>query len=496
MIFFILLSLLMCLIVFLYLRQKEARKNFPPGPTPLPFIGNIHQVGFDLRTAFTKWSKTYGPVVGFNLGGQESVVISDFDILSEVFKDDRYSGRPKNLQEVFSAFFGNKNEKSTGGIVFSHGSHWKEQRKFASRTLKDFGVGKTAMQNVINEEVAKLVEELEGETGQPCDLRLRTNLSIVNTLWQVLNGEKSDLNDPRMKRVFKSTTEFIVSNSLSGPIMIMPWLRHLPYFNGKFEESRRSPQEMREVTSESINRHKATYQEDHQRDFVDSYLKKIQETTDTESSFYKENGEGNIQRTMMDLFGAGSETTATILCFAFNYLIRFPAIQERIQAEIDEVIGNRTPSLEDRAAMPYTDAFLHEVLRFSCIVYTTPHATTEEVTLKGYTLPKGTAVYANIWSIMNDPSHWNKPEKFMPERFLDAEGSFKKDERCIPFLIGKRYCLGQNLAQHELFLFLTGLLQKLNFATAQGDPSLVNIEPVVGFMHQCPEYQVILSKRV
>ena len=108
--------------------------------------------------------------------------------------------------------------------------------------------------------------------------------------------------------------------------------------------------------------------------------------------------------------------------------------------------------------MHYTDAFIHEVLRHSCIVYTTPHATVEDVQLNGYSIPKGTAVYANIWWIMNDPKHWDQPEKFMPERFLDENNCFKKNERCIPFLVGKRYCLGQNLAQHEILLFLTGLL--------------------------------------
>merc|ERR550525_626968 len=102
--------------------------------------------------------------------------------------------------------------------------------------------------------------------------------------------------------------------------------------------------------------------------------------------------------------------------------------------------------------MPYTDAFIHEVLRHSCIVYTTPHATTEEVEFHGYTIPKGTSVFANTSHIMNDPKHWDKPEEFNPDHFLDDEGNFKKNDRCIPFLVGKRYCLGQQLAQPALSL--------------------------------------------
>jgi len=490
--------LMLIVIIFFLLNLREPKlKNFPSGPRNLPIIGSLLSVGFDLKSAFMRWREQYGPIVGFKLGNQTSVVISDFDMLTEAFKDDRFCGRPSNLQEVFSAFFTkDKNEKSSGGIVFSHGDHWREQRRFAMRTLKEFGVGKSFLQNVINDEVAKLVEELKVESGESINLKFRTNLAVVNSLWQILNGEKADMKDPEMAKVFRSTAEFIVENNMAGPVMIMPWLRHLPYFNTKFEEARRSPQEMRKLTSASIKRHMDTFDEDHQRDFIDCYIKKMKETSDEKSSFYKGHGEGNIQRTVIDLFGAGSETTSSVLTFAFNYLTRYPDMQKTIQAEIDTVLGSRIPLLEDRAKMPYTDAFIHEVLRHACIIYTTPHATTEEVQFHGYTLPAGTSVYANLAWIMNDPEYWDKPEQFNPSRFIDENtGEFRKDERCIPFLVGKRYCLGQQLAQHELFLFLTGLLQSLSFSTPLPDPSMVNIEPVVGFMHTCPDYNVVIQTR-
>merc|ERR1719228_909536 len=444
-----------------------------------------------------RWREQYGPIVGFKLGNQTSVVISDFDMISEAFKDDRFCGRPSNLQEVFAAFFTkDKNEKSSGGIVFSHGDHWREQRRFAVRTLKEFGVGKSFLQDVINDEVEKLVEDLKAESGESINLKFRTNLAVVNTLWQILNGEKSDMNNPQMEKVFRSTAEFIVNNSLAGPVMIMPWLRHLPFFNTKFEQARRSPQEMRQLTSLSIKKHVDTFDEDHQRDFIDCYIKKMKDTTDENSSFFKGHGEGNIQRTVMDLFGAGSETTSSVLTFAFNYLIRYPEIQRKVQQEIDTVIGSRTPLIEDRPNMPYTDTVIHEVLRHACIVYTTPHATTEEVQFQGYTLPAGTSVYANVSWIMNDPEYWHNPSEFNPLRFIDEKtGEFRKDERCIPFLVGKRYCLGQQLAQHELFLFLTGLLQNFTFSTTLPSPDMVNIVPEVGFLHTCPDYNVIINTR-
>jgi len=186
----------------------------------------------------------------------------------------------------------------------------------------------------------------------------------------------------------------------------------------------------------------------------------------------------------MDLFGAGSETTSSVITFAINYLIRYPEIQRRVQEEIDNVIGCGQATLEDRPRMAFTDAFIHEVLRHSCITYTSPHDTTEDVEFHGYHLPAGTTVYANISWIMNDPQHWVAPELFNPERFIDAEtGKLRRHERFIPFALGKRYCLGQQLAHHQLFLFLVGLLQNFSFSTPLASPELVNTQPIVGFMH-------------
>ena len=485
--------------IALYLKKNKKIRNFPSGPKSLPIIGSLLNVGFNLKDAFNKWRKQYGPIVGFYLGGQRCILLNDFDLINEAFKDDRFCGRPKQLQDVFHALFQSDNKEiSSGGIVFSQGDHWKEQRRFVMKTLKEFGIGKSVMQDVINEEVSKLVEDFRQEAGRgrPLALKNKTNLAVVNTLWQILNGEKADLKDPQMMRVFNSTSQFIEENSLCGPIMILPWLRHLPIFNKVFQKARSSPQEMRKVTSNSIKRHRDSLDGEAPRDFIDCYLNKMDETTDTNSSFYSGRGEGNIQRTTMDLFGAGSETTSSILSFAINYMTRFPRIQEKVQAEIDAVVGSRSAMLEDRPKMPYIEAVIHEILRHACLNYTVPHATTEDVEFHGYSIPAGTSVYANVSWIMNDPDHWEAPELFNPDRFLDpVTGQFRKNERCIPFMLGKRYCPGQQLAHHQIFLFLTGLLQNFSFSTPLHHPTQVNTQPILGFMHQCPDYQVIITQR-
>ena len=92
------------------------------------------------------------------------------------------------------------------------------------------------------------------------------------------------------------------------------------------------------------------------RDFTDSMLIEIEKTTDKSSSFYGEGGVENLRNTLFDLFIAGSETTSSTLTWAALYMVRYPQVQKKVQAELDRVVGqNRPPSLQDKSRLPYTE---------------------------------------------------------------------------------------------------------------------------------------------
>jgi cytochrome P450 len=162
-------------------------------------------------------------------------------------------------------------------------------------------------------------------------------------------------------------------------------------------------------------------------------------------------------------------------------------------------VGNgRFPSLSDKENMPYTNAVLLESLRVGSLAYLAiPHQALETVTIANYTIPKGSTVISCLYLAMHDPKIFKDPDTFNPSRFIDAAGNFVSDEKVIPFGLGKRYCLGQSLAEKEFFIFFTGFLQQFDIFQAPGTelPSYVDVFPMEALVRNVAPYQVILKKR-
>ncbi|XP_014676763.1 PREDICTED: cytochrome P450 2D4-like [Priapulus caudatus] len=259
-----------------------------------------------------------------------------------------------------------------------------------------------------------------------------------------------------------------------GMLNFFPVLRHLPVFSRMLRELDGAFLGLNKELQSNIGEHEeqAAEKEGDVRDYLDAYLLAQRQRAGTDSTFTS----FQLLVSVRDLFLAGSHTVMTTLRWGLLFLLKYPHVLRKVQAEIDDVIGRgRLPCIADQDNMPYTRATIAEVQRVADIVpLSVPHRTTIEFQLGGYVIPVGTAIIANLTAILNDPKHFSEPEKFRPERHLDERGDFVQNEALIPFSIGRRVCLGETLAKVELFIFFTSILQNFDIRLPDGvtDPSM------------------------
>ena len=221
---------------------------------------------------------------------------------------------------------------------------------------------------------------------------------------------------------------------------------------------------MYDLMREIIKQHKETFDEDNPRDFIDVYLKEMK--TNPDVSFTEE----QLMVNAFDLFGAGSETTSTTLAWAVCYMILYPEVQRRVQEEIDQELGGRPPCLADRSSLPYTEATIMEIQRLGSIApMAVPHRALSDIKVRGYKIPKNALIWSILYYIMRDPDYWTDPETFNPDRFIDSNGKVIKEERFVPFGIGKRVCIGESMAKTELFIIFTRLMQMFTFCSCESE---------------------------
>lgn len=142
----------------------------------------------------------------------------------------------------------------------------------------------------------------------------------------------------------------------------------------------------------------------------------------------------------LDFFQAGTETTSNTLSFGLMYMIHHKDVSDKVQAELDAVIGRqRFPNSKDRNHLPYVEAVLSEILRFSNVApLGIAHRTTESSKLNKYTIPEDTVVLVSLYSLNMDKVYWKDPEIFRPERFLNSNGEYiQHAEQFFPFGLGK-----------------------------------------------------------
>ncbi|KAJ8388423.1 hypothetical protein AAFF_G00132990 [Aldrovandia affinis] len=453
-----LLFLLTFLLIADILKNKNPPK-FPPGPWPLPFLGNVF-TGVDFRT-MEKLAEEFGNVFSLRRGSEKIVFISGYKMVKEalVKHGENFADRPviPLFHEVFKGI----------GIALSNGYMWKSQRKFANTHLKYFGEGKKTLETSIIQECSFFCQAMKEEQGRPFDPQFTMNNAVANVISSLLFGHRFDYSDAHFQTILRLDAEAVALAGTARAQLYDAFPGLMKYLPGPHQTIHSHYAKILDFLKEEINKHKEDWDPSNPRDYIDTYLGEMERKKDDSAAGF--NAE-TLAICTLDMFEAGTETSATTLRWGFLFMIKYPEFQKKVQAEIDRVIGqSRQPTMADRANMPYTDAVIHEIQRMGNIVpLGFPKMASKDSTLGEHFIPKGTVVITNLSSVLNDKNEWETPDVFNPGHFLDSQGQFLRREAFLPFSAGKRVCLGEQLARMELFLFFTALLQRFTFSPPPG----------------------------
>ncbi|XP_078621645.1 cytochrome P450 2D4-like isoform X2 [Branchiostoma floridae x Branchiostoma japonicum] len=459
--------LVFCVAFLLAYVLLKRHKNLPPYPAGrVPVLGHLLALGREPPLKLTAWRRQYGDVFTVRMGMEDVVVLNGYTAVKDALVDrsELFASRPPNY--LLDAIVGCGKE-----IVSARwGPEYKQRRKFATAALKNLGmkVGTGSIEENIREEANCLRNRTAEYKGQSFTISSDLGVSVANITCSMAFGKRYDYGDETFCELLEAVMNVIAELGAGQIISVFPLLRFVPGINRAFMEVLKQNSRIHEVLWDEIARHRENFDRENPRDFIDYCLLEL-EQQEKVSGLTEE----NVMYMAQDLFFAGTETATNTLLWSLLYITLNPDVQQKVHEELDAVVGASLPALSHRSQLPYVNACLLETMRIRHIApLIIPHATTDTVRVQEYDIPEGTQVLMNMYSLHTDPAYWPDPDRFDPERFLDAEGNvISKPESFMPFGGGRRVCLGEQLARMELFLFFSTLLQSFTFKTPEGAPA-------------------------
>uniref|UniRef100_A0AAQ4Q2Q2 Cytochrome P450 1A1 n=1 Tax=Gasterosteus aculeatus aculeatus TaxID=481459 RepID=A0AAQ4Q2Q2_GASAC len=467
----------------------------PPRLPALPLIGSL----LSLRSPhaphvlFKDLQGKYGPTYSLMMGSHRVIVVNQHVHAKQVLlrKGKIFAGRPRTVTtDVLT--------RDGKDIAFGdYSATWKFHRKIVHGALCMFGEGSSSIEKIIHVQAQSLCGVLSeaAAAGQALDLSPELTRAVTNVICSLCFHSSYRRGDPEFEAMLLYSQGIVDTVAKDSLVDIFPWLQIFP--NADLQLLKQCVAIRDKLLQKKYDEHKADYSDHVQRDLLDALLRAKRSAENNNTAEITPGSVGlsddHLLMTVGDIFGAGVETTTTVLKWAIAYLIHHPQVQRRIQEELDSKVGgDRCPQLSDRGSLPYLEATIREVLRIRPVApLLIPHVALSDTSLGDFAVKKGTRVIINLWSLHHDEKEWKNPELFDPGRFLDSDGTglVIPSSSYLPFGAGVRVCLGEALAKMELFLFLSWILQRFTLSVPP-DQSLPSLEGKFGVVLQPARYEV------
>ncbi|KAM3339305.1 hypothetical protein P3S68_029174 [Capsicum galapagoense] len=461
------LSLSIFLIYLCYKLYNRLTAKHPPGPWPWPVIGNLFNIAPVRFRCFAEWAQIYGPIFSFYLGSQLNVVVNDAELAKEVLKDN-----DQNLANRFRTKpLDNVSKNGMDLIWADYGPHYVKVRKLCNLEL--FTPKRIeALRPIREDEVTAMVGNIFRDSNTPCNvsktLMLRGYLGAVafNNITRVTFGKRF-MNSQGEVDAQGEELKAIVTNGLKigGKLNLgeyVPWLRWA--FKDEDEALEAQDRRLEKFTRIIMEEHTVARKKtgETKQHFVDALLT-LQKEYDL--------SDDTVIGLLWDMITAGMDTVAITVEWAMAELVRNPRVQQKVQEELDRVIGSdRIVNETDISKLSYLQHVVKESLRLHPPTpLMLPHMAGSNVQVGGYNIPKGSIVHVNVWALGRDPKVWEYPLQFWPERFMKEDVDMKgHDYRLLPFGAGRRTCPGMNLAVNLVTSMIAHLLHHFVWSLPNG----------------------------
>ncbi|CAN4099800.1 unnamed protein product [Withania somnifera] len=447
----------------LILKFKSSRK-LPDGPTGLPIIGSILELRSRPHRSLAELAKIHGPLMTLKLGSITTIIASSSETAKQILQkyDKLFSARM-----VPDAVTCQPNPEATMAWVPAD-NMWRNKRRICN-TQMFTNQRLDSLQDLRHQKAEQLVSHIRKlyENGSAVDIgrvAFATMLNLISrTIFSIDLVDLEFETAQEFKDLVWSINEYAGKPNLSDYFPVLKWLD----LQGVKRHVRPAYIRLHEIFEQQIEKR---VQErgagmKNKGDFLDVLLDQCEEEGNSGID------RNTIKPLFVDLFVAGSDTSAITTEWAMAELLRKPEALNKVRLEIIEQIGTERPVKEsDIGKLPYLEAVVKETMRLHpAAPLLLPRKALNDTEVFGYTVPKDSQVFVNAWAIGRDPKSWIRPLEFLPERFFESNLDYKgRDFEYIPFGAGRRICPGMPLAIRMVNLMLASIIQPFNWKLPKG----------------------------
>lgn len=412
-------------------------------------LGDLADFRADTLGLLLDLARNYGPVTQLRFGPAPVYALTDPAALHYVLQtNNRNYMKEQNFMNITR-----KALQTKDNLFTSDGESWLKQRRLMQPTFHRQQVSRFAA--VITEETVQALDRWS--SARPFDLEAAMMDITMGIIGRTMLNIAILRDHPQLYHAFTTVSTYIADRA-SNPAA--PLLYAL---NGRTREFQKALTMTRTMLKQAIDQRLAS--DDHPGDLLDMLLMARDEEDGSQMSTAK---------LMDELFGivsAGHETSSITLAWLFHSLAAHPESEAKVHAELDQVLGERLPTLADLPNLPYLKQVIDETLRRYPAAYVSTRQSIAADEIAGYSIPAKSIILINIYGLHHHPHYWSEPDRFDPDRFASAHADAINRQAYLPFLLGPRKCIGEPLAHLEMQLIAATIAQRFRLRPDPARPA-------------------------